>query len=355
MIIDNINNLNSLVMPVNKYINFRIKILDRCFSDFNNKYTFDDLHEIVRRRLYEHHNMDVSVRQLRGDIKTMREMLPYNVELKAYPLDGKQCFYRYSKANFSIYKNELSPQDVESLRSTIEMLGKYRGLPNNRWLEDVISNLEIRFGIKPQANSVVSFAHNEELKGLEFLSDLITATIEHKTLEIIYRPSEYKEYHHTLHPYFLKQYNERWFLFGLDDKERRIKNLALDRIEHIGESQTSFVKNEFVDFNTCFDNVVGVTIPKERDLVEVQLKFTPHRFRYVTSKKIHKSQEIISKEDCIISLHVCPTKELEQQIFSFGPDVEVLSPEWYIRDFSKKIEDCMKKYLSVQNPCTDTP
>jgi hypothetical protein len=37
------------------------------------------------------------------------------------------------------------------------MLSKYRGLPSNGWLEEVISNLEIRFGVKGNAENLVAF------------------------------------------------------------------------------------------------------------------------------------------------------------------------------------------------------
>ena len=90
------------------------------------------------------------------------------------------------------------------------------------------------------------------------------------------------------------------------------------------------------------------------ELVEVKLKFSPNRFKYVTSKPIHQSQKVVNEEKCTISLTLYPTQELEQQLFSFGPDVEILSPEWFRADFAKKIADCMKKYFSRQNLCTDT-
>lgn len=101
--------------------------------------------------------------------------------------------------------------------------------------------------------------------------------------------------------------------------------------------------------------MVGVTVPHETEakLEEFQLKFSPKRFKYVTSKPMHKSQKTISEDDCIISLTLYHTLELEQQIFSFGPDVEVLSPAWFRETFARKIADCMKKYVSMQNICTE--
>ena len=49
------------------------------------------------------------------------------------------------------------------------MLGRFRGVTSNAWLEEVISNLEYRFGVKPNTENIVAFDQNELLKGLEFL------------------------------------------------------------------------------------------------------------------------------------------------------------------------------------------
>lgn len=119
----------------------RYQVLDRCFSDFKRKYEINDLLEQVNDALYDLYGTEVALRQIRDDIKYMRDRVTYNAPIKAYPYDGKKCYYRYEDRNFSIFKNELSVKEVNELRSTIEMLGKYRGIAGNAWLEEVISNL----------------------------------------------------------------------------------------------------------------------------------------------------------------------------------------------------------------------
>lgn len=342
-------------MPKHKNAEYRFLVLDKCFSNFHQKYTIDDLLEQVNDKLYDVNGSKSMImeRQLRGDINAIRKMLPEGVFLEAIPYEGKKCYYRYSEKDFSIYNNELSVSEVQNLRSTIEMLSKYRSLPANAWIEEVISNLEIRFGVKNNSENLVSFEQNEQLKGLEYLSDLIDVTINHQPIEIEYISANNNYYKHIIHPYFIKQYNSRWYLFGFDEKEERIKNLAFDRIESISQCNHVFRKNDIIDFNSYFDNVVGVTVPnqKDRELLEIQLKFTPNRFRYVISKPIHKSQRVIDEEKCIVSLKLYPTLELEQQILSFGSDVEVLTPQSFRDKIVKKIEDCLKKYFPMQNLC----
>jgi predicted DNA-binding transcriptional regulator YafY len=45
-----------------------------------------------------------------------------------------------------------------------------------------------------------------------------------------------------------------------------------------------------------------------------------------------------------VSIKVFYTQELEQQIFSFGPDVEVISPLWLREQFIQRIKDGLRMY-----------
>ena len=158
----------------------------------------------------------------------------------------------------------------------------------------------------------------------------------------------------TIHPYYVKQYNGRWFLYGLNEELSRISNLALDRIQDYEKSEKPFRKNERYDFSTYFDDVMGATIPNDEVIKEtIGLRFTASRFPYVLSKPIHKSQKIVDEEDRIVEIQVRPTRELDQQLFSFIPDVEVLYPKWYRQQIKEKIEENLKKYLSMKKDCTD--
>ena len=342
-------------MPTNKNALLRYQILDRCFSNRYRKYTIEDLVDAVNEALYDMYGSEVSMRQIRDDIKYMRDRVSYNAPIEAVPFEGKRCYYRYSDQNYTIFNNELTTEEVTKLCSTINMLGRYRG-GANRWLEEVISNLELRFGIKTNREHVVAFEQNEQLRGLEFLSELIDSAINHQPLNLLYRTYNGKETNIVIHPYHVKQYNNRWFLFGLEQTPNgdRIANRALDRIVKFSKANVPFVPNTSIDFSTRFDDVVGVTIPDDDVQKEtVVLKFEPDRFPYVVSKPIHHSQKVLSEEDCTLQIEVRPNKELESVIFSYFPHVEVLEPAILREQFKEKISKNLKKYLSVQKDRTD--
>lgn len=335
-------------MPVNKNAYLRYQILDQCFSNKLRKFSFDDLVDFVSDKL----GYNISPRQIREDMANLR-MGPYYAPIEATRYDGKKCFYHYTDSDFSIFKKELTTEELTKLRSTIEMLNRYRGIPANAWLEEVISNLEYRFGVKANSENLISFEQNDMLKGLEHLSGLIDATINHQAIELSYKSYGKDKRQITVYPYYIKQYNGRWFLFGMNGTKNRIESYALDRIEEYRLSDKPFIKNESVDFSTYFDDVIGVSVPYDDKIVteEIVLRFSPKRFPYVVSKPIHHTQKILN-EPYTISIKVRPNRELSQQIFSFIPDIEVVAPERFRNEIRCKIQENLKKYLSVQKDCT---
>ena len=342
-------------MPINKNALLRYQILDRCFSDRHHNYDIEDLVEKVNEAFLDLYGTTVSLRQIRADITYMRDRVTYNAPIVAYQYEGRKCYYRYEDMNFSIFNNELSTEEVVKLRSTIEMLSRYRGIPANAWLEEVISNLEYRFGVKSNSENVVAFEQVEQLKGLEFLSDLIDAAVAHQPLMVHYCTYAGKEKESVLHPYHVKQYNNRWFLFGLEETSHgsRIANRPLDRIVKFSKADVKFIPNTEVDFKKHFQDVVGVTIPDDSVKLEtVLLRFDKYRFPYVVSKPIHHSQTIADEEQHLVKIQVRPNKELEAMLLSFGPQVEILQPEWLRAQFSEKIKEYLKIYSSVQKDCT---
>ena len=234
------------------------------------------------------------------------------------------------------------------------MLGRFRGIPGNAWLEEVISNLEYRFGVKANKGDYIAFDQNEQLQGLEHLTTIIDATVNHQPLLIEYRSYKGNEKTVTIHPYHVKEFNNRWFLFGLEQSTHgdRIANRALDRIVKLSLSDSTFIPNTTINFKTYFDDVIGVTVPENTEVEHIVLKFEKGRFPYVVSKPIHRSQKVLSEEECILQIDVRPNNELASRIFSFFPDVEVLEPAWYRNEIKEKIIFNMQKYMSVKLDCT---
>lgn len=345
-------------MPTNKHAQLRYQVLDRCFSDFHRMYFIEDLLQEVNDALNEMYGTTIELRQLRDDIRYMRDISSFDAPIVAYPYAGKKSYYRYSDSGYSIFKNELTVEEVDSLSRVIQLFNRFRGLPDHAWLEETLSKLEYRFGVKPQGNQVVSFEQNNQLKGSEHLGALIDAAIQRQPLTITYSTFDGRTSTTIIHPYHLKQYNMRWFLIGLQqlDETRRITVLALDRISQFSRSTVPFIPNTEIDFETYFKDIVGVTLPHDHLEPEtIVLRFDAGRFPYVTTKPMHLSQRVVSETAHTIALTVRPNNELVAQILSYGDQVEVLEPQWFRATIAEKVKKNFEKYFIVQNACTMTP
>jgi predicted DNA-binding transcriptional regulator YafY len=197
--------------------------------------------------------------------------------------------------------------------------------------------------MQDNTSSIISFDSNQYLKGIEHLGDLFNAINGNKAIKMVYRP--FKSDHDidlVLHPYYLKQYNNRWFLFGLNDKYKSISNMALDRIVSFETITLKYIKNKSINFNEYFEDIIGVTMPDKVKLTKIELLFTNEEAPYVLTKPIHGSQKKKKHDEngLIVSIEVIPNIEFEKLILSFGDKVKVMSP--------KKISDLFKsKYISA--------
>lgn len=83
-------------MPTNKNAQLRYQILDRCFSDLHHKYTIEDLLRLVNEKLFAINGSSVSLRQIRDDIRYMKDPDALNAPIEAVPISGRKSYYRYA-------------------------------------------------------------------------------------------------------------------------------------------------------------------------------------------------------------------------------------------------------------------
>ena len=341
-------------MASNKHAQIRYKVLDDCFCDFRRKFYFDDLMDRCNdalRELYGEEHTGIKTRTLRSDINYIRTRAAeagVEVEVKD---DGNGYYYRYSEPDFSIFKRGLGEDDLAQLKETILMLQRFKGMPNFDWMSELVVKLEDKLNLRGISCSVVGYDENKAYTGLDWFQDLFDAIINKTVLHVQYKTFTDMVYDWTIHPYYIKEYNNRWFLFGLNEEQHTIYNIQLDRIETIEQVKKEFILSD-VDFETYLVDVVGVSVfPGEK--LPIRLQFSAHRFPYVLTKALHQSQRIVDFDNRIIEINVIPNNELEALILSFGRDVEVLSPVTYREQIQKVIRESYEKYFPVQIDCID--
>lgn len=338
-------------MATNKHAMIRYQALDKCFRNKYRRFYMDDLIEACNTAIYDLTGTDPDVkrRQIFNDINYMESPEGWEAPIERHK-DGKRVYYRYYR-DFSINERPMTDKEMDMLTQAIAVLSRFKGLPQFSWMESLLANLEDKFYLRGNSDYIIGFEQNIDYTAASYLTDLFWAIANKQVLHIIYRTFKGTDKEWTLHPYYIKEYNNRWFLFGMNnDKKGQITNVPLDRIVSFETANVPYIKNETIDFEEYFDDVVGVTIPNDRVIEKVKLRFSPERFPYVTSKPLHGSMKITDKDNCIVELSVIPNRELEQLVFSFGNQVEVLAPAWFREQIKAKIDDLTKKYFSSAQP-----
>ncbi len=340
-------------MASNKHAQIRYKVLDDCFSNFRRKFYFNDLLERCNealRELYGSEHSGIKTRTLRSDISYMRDRAgEFGVEVEVLE-DGNGKFYRYSEREFSIYKHGLAEEDIAQIKETILLLQRFNGIPSFDWMSELVVKLEDKLNLRGVTQSVVGYDDNKFYTGLDWFQELFDAIINKTVLRIRYTKFTQESFEWIIHPYYIKEYNNRWFLFGLNEEYDTLYNMPLDRIENIQQINREYIPSK-IDIEKHLCDVVGVSVlPLEKE--KIRLRFSNCRFPYVLTKALHHSQRIVDVDNNIVEINVIPNNELDALILSFGKDVEVLSPFSYRTKIQSIIKESYENYFTVQKDCT---
>ncbi|MBC7525366.1 MAG: WYL domain-containing protein [Flavobacterium sp.] len=332
-------------MSTNKHAIIRYNTLDKCFRNLGRNYAIEDLVEECNKSIYEYTGKEEGIkkRQLYDDIRFMESEQGWNIELKKVK-DGRTVFYKYEDSNFSISNQPLNETEANQLKEALLTLERFKGLPQYNWINEINARLESTFNLKQKNDVIISFEQNEYLKGLEFIPILYNAILYKKVLNINYKSfNSDEEIVITVSPYYLKQYNMRWFLFAKSKDYKSISNLALDRIENIKENNQKYIETD-IDFNEYFEDVVGVTIPSDKT-ENIVLRIDKYLMSYIKTKPLHGSQKIKESENNFeVHLKLIPNYELETLILSFGEKMQVLEPITLVEKVKERIDKMKNKY-----------
>lgn len=337
-------------MATNKHAIIRYEALDRCFSNIGKKFFLDDLIIYVSEALrdYTGNNSSISRRQLYKDMDFMRSEGGFRAPINSIK-EGKRTFYRYRDKSYTLAMQQINPVEAELLKTTLDMLGRFKGLPQFDYVHELALKLKKGFQLEDIQHSIY-FDQNEYLRNLDLLADLLKLINQKKVLAISYRSFNQRENEDILiHPYFLKQYNKRWFLFGQCKGFDNWTNLALDRMQHISiREDTPFIPCT-KSADEYFEDIIGVSKSIDGKCEFIKIKIDKSLWPYIDSKPLHPSQTIINRatEYTVIQLEIIPNYEFYAQILSFGPAVEVTEPAQVRNTISSKIKESLKKYIDT--------
>lgn len=342
-------------MPINKNAFIRYQYLDTLLSDRHHLYDIHELTDKVNSLLYNDGFPEVTQRCIEKDINTL-EAAPFDAPIERINKSGKRCI-RYNRLSFSIFTKKMSDEERNLLCEILNTIGQFDGLNNFRWLDDFKDRLKLEERRKIICFSNNPFLENSNLLGslFDFISNQVVISLSYHTF------SDRTTKNIVFHPYLLKQYNERWFLIGAEDKSKHVLIFAIDRIENINSVPEKKYYECTEDLNERFEDIVGVTLYEDQPIEHVIFWVSKISVDYVITKPIHGSQiqykgkkakELQNKYpnlkggtffsiDCVFNY------ELIRELCSYGKELLVLSPSHIQEVIFDRIREMIDSYSSL--------
>lgn len=335
-------------MAITKNALIRYRTIDKCLKNHYRKWTLNNLIEACSDTLYEleGRNVNVSKRTIQLDIQLMRsDKLGYNAPIEVY----EKKYYRYKDTDYTITAIPLTENDMNVLSETMNMLKQFEDFSLFSEFKGVLHKLEdTLYAEKNQKPAIIHLDKNVELKGLEWLDELYQAILKEVVLKVMYQ--SFKAFYPSetiLHPYLLKEFNNRWFLVGRNHKNGKLLTLALDRILGLDyDFQKTYIPATF-NADQYYENTIGVTVLPDEYLQEVIFKVDRYNAPYVETKPFHTSQEILEKYDngsVTFKIKVHLNFELERLLLGFGSSLEIISPNRLRRRMKKHHQSALALY-----------
>lgn len=310
-------------------------------------YSTQELMDTINRRLTKEERI-TALNTIRNDMAYMERENYVKIQSRR---EGHFIKYGYDNPNMSIHNLQFNDEEMSMLQQCMAILSRFDGMPNMRWMDSFLERFKYSLNIDSNLGYVVGFDTCEYLKGQQHFNRLLTAITHHQVLKLQYQSFKQTEPEEmTVYPYFVKEFNKRWFLLCRMKGREDISSLAFDRIAAIDiAAGEPFVTEDEIDFQReYFEDVIGVT-RKDVPLEKIKLWVSKETAPYIITKPIHGSQKPPKWNDdgsMVTEIEVIPNYELEQALLYYGEGVKVLSPQSIVDKMKAHAERMTEAYRS---------
>lgn len=210
--------------------------------------------------------------------------------------------YGYENHDASIFHDNLSLDDKLLIKNILEIL-QLKGIDSlNSFMK-----FEKNYGKEMSKifSPIISFTKNPlEKKSLSTRLNKLLSCIRQQKVILIKMYDRFdttKITKHIVNPWYLREYNRRWYMFGKEDQS--IKHYAIDRIISISERKKEY---EAADrsIDEILENVIGVNFREDDRAEDIIFWVSNDSSDFVLKKPIHKSMVQIDETE--VRQYVCP-------------------------------------------------
>jgi predicted DNA-binding transcriptional regulator YafY len=321
-------------MPTNKNAYQRYVVIDSMLRNKMRPYpTMQELIDACWERLH----IETTLNTLEKDIKQMKMSLPDGFEAPI-SYDRYHRGYYYTDPDFKLGNLDLSADDIASIRESLALVQSIgAGRIDEKFshaMQKVLATVAEVYEQpkKKQAAVYLQTMSAPPSRGFEHFELFAKACREQIPVSFVhygYRKRRFTTV--ALHPFLIKEFDNKWYLFGYSEKHGAVRHFGFDRIFSPLLLQKPFQHTDQTQTLEVLDNAYGVFPIPGAKKQRIKLGVSSLATHYFEAYPLHRSQELKKAADgsAILTFELFPTIELSRLILWHGRHVEVLSPKWF--------------------------
>lgn len=148
-----------------------------------------------------------------NDFKTLR--LVWNADIEEVK-EGRNVGYRYRNEGYTVFSMDYGVADMLGLQRLMQYLAPLKVYEGFEWSAELLSSIEKAYGMQTFSDKFISFELHEDVVGTELVMPLYEAIVKKCRGRLTYKSFWWKQSRDlVVSPYYLKQYNQRWYLVGV--------------------------------------------------------------------------------------------------------------------------------------------
>ena len=240
--------------------------------------------------------------------------------------------------------------DIEFNKSTYEYFiahdGTESGSKRQQWLLDSMS---ISGTVSSSADLSSRIILEYVPSAREFLPVIIDAMRQNMRIKFSYKSYQRANQQNgiVIEPYFVKIFNQLWYVIGYNIADKKIKTYSLDRMSNVIITDIAFAMPEDFVPEDFFADCYGITT-NQAEPKRISIKAEPTQAKYLRALPLHPSQqEELHDNYSIFRYKMRNTYDLRERLLSHGSSIEVLEPPelkaQIIEEMKKALENYDKK------------
>ncbi|MFM1829017.1 MAG: hypothetical protein RL624_1258 [Bacteroidota bacterium] len=319
----------------------RYKVIDGMLRNPMRRFpTIEDIIEACWQKL----DFRPSVETIQKDMANMK--LPYPDGFDApIKFNRSKMGYEYTDLDYSMLGLSLRPEDIEAIYHAVDLIqslgGSKIGEKFSHAAEKLFSTIVESKRESESKRTILQTMRPPISRGYEHFDLFYHACKEKIPVSMIHYSYKKRTFNHViLHPFLIKEFENRWYVIGYSEFHKEPRTFGLDRITDPVLLTKKYIDTETTIIHNYLHEVYGVfPIPHTKsELIEIHVsQLGTHYFQ---AYPLHESQKIEKDGNgtSTIKFDMIPSIELSRYFLSQGRHVNIIKPKWF-KEFTKSLAE----------------